>query len=279
MGYHLTTSLARPSARSHASPKTHTPGSRLQERGHRFYSPGVGRWVGRDPLGEDGGDNILVLVGNDPLNAFDYLGLWRKVSGTGVSRAWYRSEHGDTVLALAHLLKLDADEYGLWMKMLYGNAPQTENEVLDGCRTVSVPNKLVIDVGNKLSYGFMRNVSLTRWLIMRLVHGRAQQAQNEGLAVEIHGDGGSVAPGFHMSDPDLLWYGYYGHGRLGAISPDYDAPVGVHHERHVHQRLALVDIIACQSYDGAVGWKKNVSTEGSLSLYRGFFPFGWEVTF
>jgi RHS repeat-associated protein len=50
MGYSLTTLLAPPSARSHASPKTHVPLPRLQERGHRYYSPEVGRWLNRDPL-------------------------------------------------------------------------------------------------------------------------------------------------------------------------------------------------------------------------------------
>ena len=48
MGYHLTTSLDLPPARTPASPKTHTPLPRLQERGHRFYSPDIGRAVSRD---------------------------------------------------------------------------------------------------------------------------------------------------------------------------------------------------------------------------------------
>ena len=52
MGYHLTTSPDQPATRSHASPKTHTPLPRLQERGHRFYMPSLGRWVNRDPIGE-----------------------------------------------------------------------------------------------------------------------------------------------------------------------------------------------------------------------------------
>jgi hypothetical protein len=54
MGYHLTTSFDLPPARSHASPKTHTPLPRLQERGLRFYSATLGRWHSRDPIAETG---------------------------------------------------------------------------------------------------------------------------------------------------------------------------------------------------------------------------------
>jgi hypothetical protein len=59
MGFSLTTSLARPSVRPLASPKTHTPLSRLQERGHRFYSTELSRWISRDPIGEMGGVGML----------------------------------------------------------------------------------------------------------------------------------------------------------------------------------------------------------------------------
>ena len=67
MGYSLTTSLARPSARSHASPKTHVPGSRLQERGHRYYNPEMGRWIGRTAPAFSTANNASSFAWNDPL--------------------------------------------------------------------------------------------------------------------------------------------------------------------------------------------------------------------
>jgi hypothetical protein len=36
-------------AKSLVAPKTHTPGSRLQERGLRYYSPEIVGWESRDP--------------------------------------------------------------------------------------------------------------------------------------------------------------------------------------------------------------------------------------
>jgi RHS repeat-associated protein len=76
MGYHLITeSGCAPGARSHVRPKTHTPLSRLQERGLRYYSPGLGRWVSRDPIGEWGGVNLSGALANNPPNRRDRLGL------------------------------------------------------------------------------------------------------------------------------------------------------------------------------------------------------------
>jgi RHS repeat-associated protein len=81
MGYSLTTSLAPPSARAPASPKTHTPLPRLQERGLRFYSTELSRWVSRDPLEESSGVNLLVFLNNEPVRSFDVLGLASACAG------------------------------------------------------------------------------------------------------------------------------------------------------------------------------------------------------
>jgi RHS repeat-associated protein len=45
--------------------------------GRRFYRPGLGRWLNRDPIEEDGGLNLYAFCGNDGVNAVDPLG--RKV--------------------------------------------------------------------------------------------------------------------------------------------------------------------------------------------------------
>ena len=43
--------------------------------GHRFLDPKIGRWLSRDPIGEQGGLNLHGMVGNDPTNRVDVLGL------------------------------------------------------------------------------------------------------------------------------------------------------------------------------------------------------------
>lgn len=53
MGYYLTTEPENAVlAKSFASPKTHTPLSPVKERGYRYYSASLSRWISRDPLSE-----------------------------------------------------------------------------------------------------------------------------------------------------------------------------------------------------------------------------------
>jgi RHS repeat-associated protein len=47
----------------------------LQDNRHRYYHPGVGRWLSRDPIGELGGLNLYGYVGNRPMSSVDPMGL------------------------------------------------------------------------------------------------------------------------------------------------------------------------------------------------------------
>lgn len=49
--------------------------SGLAYYGFRYYNPQTGRWINRDPLGEEGGDNLYAFVENNALSNSDYLGL------------------------------------------------------------------------------------------------------------------------------------------------------------------------------------------------------------
>jgi RHS repeat-associated protein len=47
--------------------------------GYRYYNPSTGRWLSRDPAGEDSGDiNLYSFVSNDPLAHTDELGLMKQ---------------------------------------------------------------------------------------------------------------------------------------------------------------------------------------------------------
>lgn len=43
--------------------------------GFRYYDPETGRWPSRDPIGEMGGLNLYMMIGNNPLLSIDFLGL------------------------------------------------------------------------------------------------------------------------------------------------------------------------------------------------------------
>ncbi|HMO52763.1 MAG TPA: RHS repeat-associated core domain-containing protein, partial [Kiritimatiellia bacterium] len=57
------------------SSKEFDPVTGLGYWGYRFYSPGLGRWVNRDPIGERGGVNLFNYVYNRACNSHDSLGL------------------------------------------------------------------------------------------------------------------------------------------------------------------------------------------------------------
>jgi RHS repeat-associated protein len=47
----------------------------LSYYGYRYYSPALGRWLGRDPLGETDESNLFLFVHNNPISATDLIGL------------------------------------------------------------------------------------------------------------------------------------------------------------------------------------------------------------
>ena len=44
--------------------------------GYRYYDPNTGRWLSRDPIEEEGGENLYGFNGNNGVNILDILGLW-----------------------------------------------------------------------------------------------------------------------------------------------------------------------------------------------------------
>lgn len=91
MSYTYTSALENAwPGKSPASPKTHVPGSRLQERGHRFYSATLARWINRDPIGEKGGFNIYLSFANNPVGFVDGIGLYEcRSEGFAARDPWY----------------------------------------------------------------------------------------------------------------------------------------------------------------------------------------------
>jgi len=49
----------------------------------RWYSSDIGRWLSKDPIGLEGGLNLYVFCGNNPVNYRDPLGLWTITLGGG----------------------------------------------------------------------------------------------------------------------------------------------------------------------------------------------------
>jgi RHS repeat-associated protein len=106
MAYYLANNIAQSqehtSAISPAPSKTHTPGSRLQGLGFRYYSPALGRWLSRDPAaGQEPGTvldvsqaqqegtltALYVSMANNLVDLFDAVGLTWNIGPWRVSMA------------------------------------------------------------------------------------------------------------------------------------------------------------------------------------------------
>ncbi len=74
--------------------------------GYRYNNPELGRWINRDPIGEAGGSNLYVFVGNDGVGKFDYLGLADPI---GRTIAFYYT--GRAIAGIAPLINI-AQRFG-----------------------------------------------------------------------------------------------------------------------------------------------------------------------
>lgn len=86
---------------------------------YRYYSPELGRWLSRDPIEEEGGLNIYSMLGNDPVNYWDDLGLSERGDGYDVEKnaQEYNKIIGQGEQNFYDMAKWDATtavEAGLW---------------------------------------------------------------------------------------------------------------------------------------------------------------------
>lgn len=74
--------------------------SGLYYYGYRHYDAATGRWLSRDPIGEEGGINLYGFVANDPLSSIDVLGL-TAAAGTLPPSIWTFAEQRSAQAVLA----------------------------------------------------------------------------------------------------------------------------------------------------------------------------------
>ncbi|MBI4378658.1 MAG: hypothetical protein HY578_06145 [Nitrospinae bacterium] len=78
-------------------PYTYTGRERDRETGlyyyrARYYDPKVGRFINKDPVGFEGGINLYVYLGNNPINFIDPLGLDR-LHFNGANLFWLNNQN------------------------------------------------------------------------------------------------------------------------------------------------------------------------------------------
>jgi hypothetical protein len=106
-----------------------------------YYNSTAGKWISRDPVEEDGGQNIYSFGGNDALNALDYLGLeWVLKRDKVLPKALASCDCGDTIADLAAKIGLNSQEYAKWLTPVGGALPASASTPLEQKTTFLVPN-------------------------------------------------------------------------------------------------------------------------------------------
>lgn len=89
----------------------------------RYYSPELGRWLSRDPGGEEFGENLYVFLENNGLNHVDPLGLYRFDRDHGCSAAQVRAIKDAFNQIKEKLRGLNANDYGRCLDCIYREIP------------------------------------------------------------------------------------------------------------------------------------------------------------
>ncbi len=117
--------------------------------GYRYYDPSQGRFINRDPIAEAGGVNLYAFVSNNPISAFDYLGLKeREETVTGNDGKPYKIKYDDATGGTAYLPN------GAGQVVVYPGA--SNNPFVGSNDTVYLDPIRVSGTNDQLSYGSAR---------------------------------------------------------------------------------------------------------------------------
>jgi RHS repeat-associated protein len=117
--------------------------------GYRFYSPELGRWLNRDPIGEQGGENLHGFVGNDGVDGFDNLGLKIEYTRKGESQVDVTCDCDESIATLAEHFHLAPDEVNSWLEVADGGGlPSDPEEKFDRERRFKVVNEVHVTQGD-----------------------------------------------------------------------------------------------------------------------------------
>jgi len=261
---------------------------------YRYYSPILGRWTRRDPIGEKEGGVNLYNIYSTPVSSFDHLGLRWIITRKG--KAWATAERtkiNDTTEGLSELVRLNHDEILKWLKNSNGSSV-SEKDLATRCSFL-VPNTMVVFTSKSgFGDGLMTFVTLLKSSALNTGHNYKRKgylviehkwASSESLFISLWKTDGiaAIAFGGHGSQ-----YGFNSEPTRGDevntsawdVTPPYKLQgIGaytcfgsVKHQNGINSNGTLIE----------KGWSDLISKQGSFtgySWYANYFTvFFTEVT-
>jgi RHS repeat-associated protein len=201
---------------------------RLQERGARFYSANLARWINRDPIGEDGGVLVYGFCGNEPVGRIDIMGLADLDKMLELLGQVLTAQHECTCCGEV-MAYLDCMQAGI-----AGNSKWVKNVLKKIENNAAKSKKIVQNIKTATdAFDYLQDI-----FDYQLVNGRnlQQMKQGLGLAAKVFGAASRTASlGAAMSEGDSLlllllagkefgppglnsFYGYYATGYDKAVT-------------------------------------------------------------
>jgi RHS repeat-associated protein len=213
--------------------------------GIRYYSPEMGRWLSRDPIGERGGRNLYGFVNNSPVNYFDPYGLWKswthknltKKAWQSVTRPEDMEKYGRRILKILKEENVGIDS-GKTFKMHEWHFGRGIDEDIQTAKNAYT--QLLSEQWERMS-GKIGSPSKDNCLDALKIVGQLSHAWQDyyGHAVHIDSDGESETIGNLTGNPEApgsdmkpaSWGGVWNSGEHEWIEPGKQAPDAKHREQ------------------------------------------------
>ena len=235
----------------------------------RPYIASTGRWLSRDPIEEDGGENLYIFCGNDSLNNWDLLGEKWKVQRDGGVKAQAIPEQGDTINELASIIGLNPADYQQWLTVSSGNMPSSASESLNGCGNFQIPNEAIAYWGGDVG-------AIGRWWVSWNSNVRYLKARGfyvDEVRASPATQTADLQNQLEASDSSKTLHGLYfwGHGNVQGIGSRKKFPLVNYGDTtlptiHLNYKMALALVYACESDSG----KPYLSSGTAGSIWHGY---------
>ena len=234
--------------------------------GLRYYNPVHGRFINRDPIGEEGGLNLYGFVGNDAVNNWDYLGLKWKIERKNKEYAIATAESSDTLANLAKQIGFNENEASEWLRDINGNKWLQSMDMFGsvsafgkGC-SFRIPNTILSRSEHGMFYNYFivdTNLETLRSHGYKVKHKEIRRSHLGKYSLELKqlSDKGSLA-GIYLDA-----HGQAGYWYIGDKAPQITFESMKHHLRY---KLSFGYFATCES-----GW----SGEDDPVRYRDYSRF------